>query len=41
MLVKVLFIRHSAIIDVTSSLVEAMIFNPKKMLGKVDLRLIG
>ena len=41
LMLKVRFVRNSAILDVTNISFETAIFNPKEMLGILDLRSIG
>ena len=41
LILKLKFVQNLATLDVTSSSVETLIFNPKEMLGILDLRLIG
>ena len=41
MMLKLKFVRNLATLDVTNSSLETVIFDPKEMLGIVDLTLIG
>ena len=41
MMLKLKFVQNLAILDVTYSFLETIIFDPKEMLGSLDLRLIG
>ena len=40
-MLKLKFVRNSAALDVTNSSFKTVIFNPKEMLGILDLMLIG
>ena len=41
LMLKLKFVRNAAILDVTNSSFEMVIFNPKETLGILDLRTIG
>ena len=41
MMLKLKFVPHLAALDVTTSYLESVIFDPKQMLGILYLRLIG
>ena len=41
MMLKLKFVWNLATLDVTNSSLETVIFDPKEMLGILDLRLIG
>ena len=41
MMLKLKFMQNLAILDVMNSGLETVIFNPKEMLGILDLRLMG
>ena len=41
MTIKLKFVQHLATLDVTSSSLDMVIFDPKEMLGILDLILVG
>ena len=40
-MLKLIFTQNLATLDVTNSSLETVIFDPKEMLGILDLRLVG
>ena len=41
MLIKMKFTHNTAVLDIVNNSTEFIIFNPKEMIGIVDLRLLG
>ena len=41
MMLKLKFVQNLATLDITNSSLETVIFDPKEMLGILDLRLVG